>query len=86
MPHTTRLRKVGGSVMLAIPPALLDALDLTPDAPVNMTVKSGKLLVEARLAPRYTLEELLAQCGTRKRSTAEERAWMNAPSAGREVI
>ena len=24
--HTTKLRKVGGSVMLAVPPALLDVL------------------------------------------------------------
>lgn len=86
MPHTARLRKVGGSVMLAIPPALLDTLDLAPDASVNMTVESGKLLVEARLAPSYTLDELLAQCGTRKRGAAEERIWMNAPPSGREII
>jgi antitoxin ChpS len=26
--HTTNLRKVGGSVMLAVPPALLDVLQL----------------------------------------------------------
>jgi hypothetical protein len=28
--HTTNLRKVGGSVMLAVPPALLDILHLRP--------------------------------------------------------
>jgi antitoxin ChpS len=28
--HTTNLRKVGGSVMLAVPPALLDILQLEP--------------------------------------------------------
>ncbi|EFO5055555.1 TPA: type II toxin-antitoxin system antitoxin PemI, partial [Escherichia coli] len=26
--HTTRLKKVGGSVMLTVPPALLNALSL----------------------------------------------------------
>jgi antitoxin ChpS len=30
--HTTNLRKVGRSVMLAIPPALLDILHLQPGA------------------------------------------------------
>ncbi|SEJ02047.1 antitoxin ChpS, partial [Nitrosomonas eutropha] len=27
--HTTNLRKVGGSIMLAVPPALLDVLHLS---------------------------------------------------------
>jgi antitoxin component of MazEF toxin-antitoxin module len=30
-----RLRKLGGPVMLAIPPALLDSLDLRPDGSVG---------------------------------------------------
>ena len=30
--HTTTLRKVGGSVMLSVPPALLDILHLRPGA------------------------------------------------------
>lgn len=33
--HTTNLRKVGGSVMLAVPPALLDFLHLEPGAKVG---------------------------------------------------
>ncbi|MBV9567389.1 MAG: antitoxin, partial [Hyphomicrobiales bacterium] len=33
--HTTNLRKVGGSVMLAVPPALLDVLHLAPGAKVG---------------------------------------------------
>lgn len=84
MPHTARLRKVGGSVMLAIPPALLDALDLKADASVGMTVKSGKLLVEARA--RYTLDELLSQCSSEVPADPEEREWLDAPTTGREVF
>ena len=34
--HTTNLRKVGGSVMLAVPPALLDILHLQPGATVGI--------------------------------------------------
>lgn len=38
--HTTRLKKVGGSVMLTVPPALLNALSL--DAPGGLVrVQSG---------------------------------------------
>lgn len=86
MPHTARLRKVGGSVMLAIPPALLDALDLKSDAAVGMSVKAGKLLVEPKARPRYTLDDLLAQCSPDAATDADERAWIDAPAVGREVI
>ena len=34
--HTTNLRKVGGSIMLAVPPALLDILHLRPGAKVGI--------------------------------------------------
>ena len=60
--HTTNLRKVGGSIMLAVPPALLDILHLRPGAKVGLAVQSGRLVVEPQQRPRYTLDELLAQC------------------------
>ena len=44
--HTTNLRKVGGSIMLAVPPALLDILHLRPGAKVGLAVRSGRLVVE----------------------------------------
>lgn len=86
MPHKARLRKVGGSVMVAIPPGLLDELDLKPDASVDMTVKSGKLLLEASARPRFTLDELLAQCRPAAPMDADEREWLESPPAGREII
>ena len=86
MPHIARLRKVGGSVMLAIPPALLDALDLKSDASVGMRVKAGKLLVEPTARPRYTLDELLSQCSSNAAAAIDEREWTDAPAAGREII
>ena len=58
--HTTTLRKVGGSIMLAVPPALLDILRLRPGAKVGMAVERGRLVVEPQKRPRYTLAELLA--------------------------
>jgi len=84
--HTTNLRKVGGSVMLAVPPALLDILHLQPGAAVGIAVKSGRLVVEPRVRPRYTLDELLAQCNPKARRSKEEREWQNARPTGRELI
>jgi antitoxin ChpS len=84
--HTTNLRKVGGSVMLAVPPALLDVLRLQPGAEVGIGVESGRLVVEPRKRPRYTLQQLLAQCSPKARRTKEEREWLNDKPAGRELI
>jgi antitoxin ChpS len=84
--HTTNLRKVGGSIMLAVPPALLDVLDLHPGAKVGLEVKSGRLVVEPKPRQRYTLEELLAKCNPRARRSKEEREWLAAKPAGRELL
>ena len=86
MPHKARLRKVGGSVMVAIPPGLLEELDLKSDASVDMTVKSGKLMLEASARPRFTLDELLAQCRSDVAMDSEERDWLDIPATGREII
>ena len=76
--HTTNLRKVGGSVMLAVPPTLLDVLNLGVGAKVNIGVEDGRLVVAPRTRPSYSLEELLAQCddsapGRRRRSLMARR-------------
>lgn len=85
MSHIARLRKVGGSVMLAIPPALLDALDLGSDASVGLTVEAGALRIEPRPKARHTLDELLAQCDPQA-SAPEDRDWLDGPAKGREIL
>ena len=84
--HITNLRKVGGSIMLAVPPALLDILQLRPGAKVGLEVQSGRLVVEPQQRPRYTLDELLAQCNPKARRSKEEREWLNDKPAGGELI
>src|SRR5207244_8806263 len=74
--HITNLRKVGGSVMLAVPPALLDILHLQPGAKVGIAIESGRLVVEPQNRPRYTMDELLAQCDPKASRNAEDRAWL----------
>jgi len=83
--YTANLRKVGGSVMVAIPPALLDVLHLSAGASVGLAVDGGRLLVEPSPRPRYTLDELLAQCDPAAELTAQEREWLDAPAVGREL-
>lgn len=84
--HTTNLRKVGGSIMLAVPRALLDILRLRPGAKVGIAVESGRLVVEPQKRPRYTLDELLAQCDRKAGRTKEEREWLDGKSVGEELI
>lgn len=84
--HTTNLRKVGGSVMLAVPPALLEILRLRPGAQVGIAIESGRLIVEPQQRPRYTLDELLAQCNPKKARTKEDREWVSDKPKGAEIL
>ena len=84
--HTTHLRKVGGSVMLAVPRAVLEVLGLRPGAKVGIAIERGRLVVEPPKRPRYTLDELLAQCNSKARRTKKEREWLDNKPVGRELI
>ena len=83
--HTTSLRKVGGSIMLAVPPALLDLLKLRAGARVNIGVEHGRLIVAPRARPSYSLDELLAQCDDTDAPSPEDRAWLDARPVGSEL-
>ena len=84
--HTTNLRKVGGSIMLAVPPAILDLLHLHAGATVGLAVERGRLVIEPTLRPRYSLDELLAQCDASADLSAEDRAWLDNKSVGNELL
>jgi antitoxin ChpS len=86
MTHAARLRKVGGSVMVAIPKPMLDALDLAADASVGLSIKAGKLVIDPKRRRRYTLDELLAQCKPSARRSRQDRDWTTGLPAGRELI
>jgi antitoxin ChpS len=84
--HTTHLRKVGGSVMLAVPPALLDILNLQAGATVGIAVERGRIVVEPQRRRHYALNELLAQCDPRARRAKEEREWLASKPVGGELL
>lgn len=84
--HTTNLRKVGGSVMLVVPPAFLDQLQLQAGATVGVTVADGRLVIEPKPRPRYTMAELLAASDYSQPQRPEEREWIDTPAVGGELI
>ncbi|MCM5554167.1 AbrB/MazE/SpoVT family DNA-binding domain-containing protein [Pleomorphomonas sp. NRK KF1] len=84
--HTTNLRKVGGSIMLAVPPALLDVLQLSAGAKVGLAVDNGRLVVEPKARPRYALDELLAQCDPAAEAAPEDREWLDNGPVGGELL
>jgi antitoxin ChpS len=84
--HKTNLRKVGGSIMLAVPPAILELLHLGAGATVGVSVDGGRLVVEPQPRRRYTLAELLAASDYSQPQPPEEREWVDAPAVGRELI
>ena len=84
--RSTSLRRVGGSVMLAVPPAFLDLLNLGAGAKVDIGVEDGRLIVAPRTRPSYTLGELLAQCDEAAPAEDGDRAWLDARPVGNELL
>ncbi len=84
--HTTNLRKVGGSVMLALPPAILELLHLKAGATVGVAVDAGRLVIDPSPRQRYTMAELLAASDYSQAQTAQEREWLDSPAVGGELL
>lgn len=83
---TTTLRNVGGSLVTTIPKSVLEVLGLQANTKLEVTIDEGKIVLAPRKRPKYTLDELLAQCDPEAPWEKEEREWMDAPSVGNEII
>ena len=84
--HTVNLRKVGGSIMLAIPPVLLNLLNLKDKDIVRIDVEDDQIIIRPGNRPNYTLDELLAQCDEDYIVTDEDREWDEANPVGNELL
>jgi antitoxin ChpS len=84
--YTSNLRKVGGSVMLAVPPAILEMVHLGSGSTVSITVEDGRLVIAPEPKKQYSLEELLAQCDPSAPLTDEDSQWTSQTPAGQELI
>jgi len=75
--------------MLAVPPAILDLLQLKPGATVDLAVEGQRLVIQVRSKPHYTLDELLAQCDPaaplRGEDRDEDKLWIDIAPVGREL-
>ena len=83
---TTNLRKVGGSVMLAGPPALLSLLHLQAGSTVAVAVEDGRLIVAPSPRPRYTLADLLDAGDYAHPPAPEDRDWVEGAPVGGELL
>jgi antitoxin ChpS len=52
---------------------------------VGLAVDGERLVVQPQTRPKYTLDELLAQCDSPAAITEEDRAWLDLPPVGREL-
>jgi antitoxin ChpS len=77
---TATLRPVGGSTVVAIPPALLVQLGLSARSVVTLRVENGALVIEPARA-RPTLDDLLAQCDLSAPFNTDEQASIVAKAA-----
>jgi antitoxin ChpS len=83
--HKTSLRRVGGSIMVAVPPAVLELLNLRVGSVVGLGVDGERLVIVPQKKPRYTLDDLLAQFDPDVPISLEDRQWIDMPSAGSEL-
>lgn len=84
---TATLRTLGGSVVMAVPKQILNLMHLDAGSLVELYLENGKLIVEPKLKPRYSLSELLAQCNEENMLlTGEDHTWLNAKPMGKEAL
>lgn len=84
--YITLLRYVGDTVMLPIPPEFLSHLHLDAGASVNISLENGRLIIESKAKPRYTLEELIAQTDPAALAAAKADMFMMSGPVGRELL
>lgn len=92
--NVTTLKPAGGSLIMTVPANIRKALSLVAGTQLSVSVEGTKMVVEAlapgedapRLRrPKYTLDELVAQCDFDAPMSEEERAWHDAQPVGREI-
>ncbi|MEA3465075.1 MAG: antitoxin [Thermodesulfobacteriota bacterium] len=84
--HTTNLKKIGGSVLMVVPPVLLKALGLNAGSTVGVELDHGRLLIDPCPKPTYRLEDLLSQCEATAEISTEDREWLDNTPIGGELL
>ena len=72
--------------MLAVPPAFLNQLHLQAGATVGLAIDQGRMVMEPKPRLRYSLADLLTASDYSQPQSAQEREWIDAPAAGKELL
>lgn len=81
-----QLTKWGNSLGLRVPKDIAERLRLTEGARVELETDEAGRIIMTPARRRYTLDELLAQCDPQAPVSEEDRAWLDAPKVGGELI
>lgn len=82
----TSLRKVGGSVMIALPPVFLKELKIASGSMVDVALLEGQLVVKPITKPQYQLTDLLAKCDAKAKMPKEDQQWLDLTPVGNEIL
>ena len=82
----TSLRKVGGSVMLAVSPVFLEELKINSGSLVDVALLEGRLVVKPITKPQYNLADLLARCDVDAKMPKEDKQWLDLAPVGNEIL
>ena len=82
----TNLRKVGGSVMMALSPAFLKELGIASGSLVDVALLEGRLVVKPVTKPKYQLADLLAQCDAKAKMPKEDKQWLELAPIGNKIL
>ena len=84
---TVTLRNLGGSVVMVVPKEILGLVDLKAGSQVRIGVENGRVVIEPRTKPHYTLSELLAMSPRNAlKPSRKDREWLSGGPVGKEAI
>ena len=84
---TVTLRNLGGSVVMVVPKKILGLVDLKAGSRVRVAVENGRLVIEPRAKPHFTLAELLAKSPRKALNLSrKEHEWLSGGPVGKEAI
>ena len=80
---TSRVHKVGGSLMMPIPSRITRALSLTPATEMRLEVQKGRIIVTPCVRqPEYSLQQLVSMTDF----SDYDAAWLDNEAEGAELI
>jgi antitoxin ChpS len=84
----THLEEVNGTVMVAVPAAILERLNLSVGSEVEVDARDEKIVLgTVTRRGRYNLDDLLAESDPAAfEQTDEDRVFLNSAPVGRELI